>query len=281
VAEPSRFRVSLTRSDTDRAKGAASPKPLREIATDDQTGQSYVLDPEHWFGTVVAGISAIYLISALALLLWLLVDTWSGRNTLLVRWGYDNAKLATGSFRLMAYVAIAGALGGSVDGIRSLISWHAERRAFGARFFWKYLSLPPVGAAVGLIAYLTLRSGVGLVNGDFTLNQRGTPPALAAFAVAAVAGLSSLQVFRWLDAEANKLFNVGKATQTVVPDLLGMSADGAKAALKARKLSLGTVSGDPGGADTVVRQSPAANAKVPEQAPVDIHFGPTAEAEVE
>ena len=170
----------------------------------------------------------------------------------------------------MAYVAIAGALGGAVDGIRSIIAWHSERKAYGARYIWKDLSLPPIGAAVGLIAYLTLRSGVGVVNGDFSLQQQGASPAVAAFAVAALAGFSSFQVFRWLDAEANKLFRVVKISQTIVLDLSGMSVDEATAALKSRKLALGTVSGDKAWADEVVGQSPPPGAKVPEQTSVDV-----------
>jgi len=281
MAQPPRFLIWLARSDTGPAKSAATPKPVPEIATDDQTGQPYVLNPENWFAIVVAGVSAIYLICALVFLLWLLFDTWSGRNTLLVRWGYDNAKLATGSFRLMAYVAIGGALGGTVDGIRSIIAWHAERRAYGPRFFWKDLSLPPVGAAVGVIAYLALRGGVGVVNGDVTLDQPGSSPAVAAFAVAALAGFSSLQVFRWLDAGANKLFNVATVTRTIVPDLTNMTVDQATAALKTRKLVLGTVSGDQQWVDNIVRQSPAPNAKVPEQTAVDVTCGATSEAAIE
>jgi hypothetical protein len=217
-----------------------------------------------------AWLSAIYLISALVFLLWLLFDTWSGRNWLLVRWGYDNTRLGSGSFRLMAYVAIGGALGGAVDGIRSIIVWHSERKAYGPRFIWKDLSLPPIGAAVGLIAYLTLRSGVGVVNGDFSLEHQGASPAVAAFAVAALAGFSSFQVFRWLDDGANKLFSVVKINQTVVPDLSGMTVDEATAALKSRKLALGTVSGDKAWADKVVGQSPPPGAKVPEQTSVDV-----------
>ncbi len=46
------------------------------------------------------------------------------------------------------------------------------------------------------------------------------------FALAGLAGFSARQVFRWLDAQANRLFKVAKSNQIAVPDLQGKTLDG-------------------------------------------------------
>ncbi|HME24058.1 MAG TPA: PASTA domain-containing protein [Acetobacteraceae bacterium] len=224
-----------------------------------QTGKSFKIKPEGPLATVAAWIASVYLICALGFLLWLLFDTWTGRNLLLNYWGYDKAILASSSFRLMAYVAIGGALGGAVDGIRSIISWHAERGVYGSRFVWKDFSLPLIGAAVGLIVYATVRSGAGIFSGDFSLDHAGSTPALSAFAVASLSGFSCLQVFRWLDGQANKLFRVTRTGDTIAPNLLGKTLDDAKEELEAPNLIVGAIDHEANDAniDKVFKQSPA------------------------
>jgi hypothetical protein len=115
-------------------KDPATEEDEPRYALDEQTGHSFRIRPEKWYATVIAGISAVYLICALVFLLWLLLDTWAGQNQILVRWGYPKALLASDTFRLMAFVAIGGALGATVDGLRSLVAWHSERSAYGPRF---------------------------------------------------------------------------------------------------------------------------------------------------
>jgi hypothetical protein len=262
----------------DEATDDSAPENRLKTAHDDQTDKVFVIKPETRWATFVASISALYLIAALAFLLWLLFDTWSGRNQLLYRFGYGKDLFARESFRLMAFVAIAGALGATVDGIRSIISWHSEREAYGPRFIWKDLSLPFVGAALGLIVYVTVRGGVGVFSGGFSLDQTGSMPKVSAFAVSALAGFSCWQVFRWLDAKANSLFSVVKdatTEKTTVPDLTGKTVDEAATALTSVKLKLGTTREEVniGQLGKVTQQAPVAGSMVASGNPVDITIG--------
>src|ERR1700722_5920911 len=162
---PTRARVSgpiEVVEMNDDSSDEPTPENKQKTARDDQTNKVFVLKPETKWAAFVASISAVYLIVTLAFLLWLLLDTWSGRNQLLHHFGYGKDILDRESFRLLAFVAIAGALGATVDGIRSIVSWHSEREAYGPRFIWKDLSLPFIGAALGLIVYVTVRGGVGV-----------------------------------------------------------------------------------------------------------------------
>ena len=257
--------------------GEHIPENQRELATDEQTGKVFALKHESKVATTIAGISAVYLLAALAFLLWMLFDTWSRRNLLLHGIGYDQQVLDSGTFRLLAFTAIAGGLGGAVDGLRSLISWHSEREAYGPRFIWRDLALPLLGATIGLIAYLALRGGVGVVNGDFSLDQTTGTPVVSAFALAAVAGFSSRQVFRWIDAQANRIFSVTAGSQAVVPDLAGRTEAEAKAVLQSWKLTLGsrteTAVSDATSASKVVQQSPPAGTVVASGSAVAVTVG--------
>ena len=244
-------------------------------AVDEQTGKRFKIAPEGPLATAAAIVAMVYLLVALGVLLWMLFDTWAGRNLVLDALGYDHKVLVSPTFRLMAYVAIGGSMGGAVDGIRSVVSWHSERGAYGARFLWKDLSLPLSGAAVGLFVYATVRGGAGILSGDFSLSKGGGAPALAAFAVSALAGFSSQQVFRWLDAQANRMFKVTRGRSTMTPDLTGKTLAEVRAALKACKLKLGSVAQTPAPAHVgkVVRQSPAAGAAVVTGEAVDVTLG--------
>ena len=140
--------------------------PIRPVATDDQTGKPYEIEREKWWDTISAVASAMFLVATLAVLLWLLFDIWAGNNTLFAHFGYAGGRLESAAFHLFAYVAIGGAMGATVDGIRMNIVWHAERGAYGHRFLLRDLALPLLGMAVGLFAYVILRSGVGVIAGD-------------------------------------------------------------------------------------------------------------------
>jgi hypothetical protein len=263
-------------------KECKQPKPLP--IKDEQSGEPYEVVPETRFAVIVAAISETYLIAVLMFLLWLLFDTWSGRDVLLVRFGYDKAVLATASFRLLAYVGIGGAIGGAVDGLRSLIFWHAEKRAYGPRFIWRELALPPIGAAVALICYAIVRGGVGVLSGDVSLDPKGGTPVMAAFAVGTLAGFSAIQVFQWFDAQANKIFSVKTKSQTtIVPDITGMTIDEATTALKNAKLVLGTrcrvpdETKDPNDTtpDVILRQTPDPGRQADVQSAVNVIYGPS------
>jgi hypothetical protein len=260
----------------DESSEEPTPENKRKTARDDQTNKVFVLKLETKWAAFVASISAVYLIITLAFLLWLLFDTWSGRNQLLHRFGYGKDILDRESFRLLAYVAIAGALGATVDGIRSIVSWHSEREAYGPRFIWKDLSLPFIGAALGLIVYVTVRGGVGVFNGNFSFDQPGSMPKVSAFAVSALAGFSCWQVFRWLDAKANQLFSVVKdAANAKVPDLTGKTVDEAATLLASLDLMLGATREEVNTEQLgkVTQQKPAPGSVVASGDAVDITIG--------
>jgi len=265
----------------DDSSDEPTPENKQKTARDDQTNKVFVLKPETKWAAFVASISAVYLIVTLAFLLWLLLDTWSGRNQLLHHFGYGKDILDRESFRLLAFVAIAGALGATVDGIRSIVSWHSEREAYGPRFIWKDLSLPFIGAALGLIVYVTVRGGVGVFNGNFSFDQPGSMPKVSAFAVSALAGFSCWQVFRWLDTKANQLFSVVKdaadanAEKAKVPDLTGKTVDEATTLLTSLNLKLGATREEVNTEQLgrVTQQTPAPGAVAASGDPVDITIG--------
>lgn len=255
--------------------GAKIPENEVKFAYDEQTGKLFRLKREDKFAAKIAGVSATYLILMLGFLLWLLFDTWAGRNQLLVYWGYDPKLLSSDTFRLLALVAIGGAIGGAVDGIRSIVAWHSEREAYGPRFIWKDLSLPLTGAAVGLLVYITVRGGAGAFSGDFSLSGGGGAPELAAFSVASLSGFSSQQVYRWFDAQANKLFRVVQENRRVVPDLSGKTVDEVKEILGNWKLTLGATKQqvDDAHVGKVVKQFPNPGAIVSGTDAIDITIG--------
>jgi hypothetical protein len=246
------------------------------FAIDEQTDQSFEIVREDGFATAMASVSGAYSTAAILVLFWLLVDTWTRRNLVLGSLGFDAAALGKSTtFRLMAYVAIGGALGGAVDSLRELIAWHAEREAYGPRFIWRDVTLPLVGAALGLLVYVTVRSGAGVFDGDFSLTPKGGSAALSAFALAGLAGFSARQVFRWLDAQANRLFKVAKSNQIAVPDLQGKTLDEVKSQFEGWALHVGKVgqADDAANVGKVIKQSPTPGAVVAADTPVDLTLG--------
>ena len=257
-----------------KPKGApAKADAEQEFDADEQTGVVYLRKLEEPGDTTMARLSFVYLLLALGGLFLLLLDTWSGRNAALSAFGFDTARLRLPAFRLMAYVAIGGAMGATLDGIRSNIFWHSEREAYGGRFIWRDLTLPFCGAAVGLIAYVTVRSGAGVVDGDFSFDGKTAAPAMVGFGLAAVAGFSYHQMFRWLDAQASRVFSVNQ--EVLIPDLRGESADTAKKSLAQWKLKLGKVSyaRDSAHGDKVTIQTPGPGSKAMQGSVVDITIG--------
>jgi hypothetical protein len=68
---------------------------------------------------------------------------------------------------LIALIALAGALGGLIHGASSFAIF-AGNRQFKASWTWWYVLRPVLGAAVALVVYLVVRSGVG--TGDLSLS---------------------------------------------------------------------------------------------------------------
>ncbi len=208
---------------------------------DQQSGEEFPAIPETLFDERVAVVSFLYLLVMLALFFWQLFDIWVGKLTLACWLGYDTSKsLASPAFRLVAYTFIGGGLGGIVNGIRSMLFWHCEKYVFGHRFIWKYITAPWIGATLALFTYALIRSGVAAFGGDIAAAEgTSTRQILAMFAVGALAGYGSREVFVWLDAQAKKIF---KVTPTVkVPNLGGKTKEEAELYLKSLNLNLGNV----------------------------------------
>ncbi|MHC4536584.1 MAG: PASTA domain-containing protein [Planctomycetota bacterium] len=268
----------------EKAKGLLSSIKKGEKVKDTETGKVYELESETLWDIFTATFSILYLLAVLVILCWALFDIYHGQNQLLTRifpeeTNYPDSPLS----RLIAYAIIGGGLGGVVNGCRSIISWHAERRAFGWRFMWKYITLPPLGAVLAPIVYAIVYCGIGVLGGGYAQDNSSTSQALSAFAIGALSGYGSRQVYIWLDEQVKKLFNPPPPPQTEtnasdvevkVPDLKKKTQKEAEAVLKEFHLKLGKVtkevSDKASAINKVINQNPPADSKIAKDNPVDI-----------
>jgi hypothetical protein len=243
---------------------------------DDQTGVEFELHHEHWWDTVAAIISIVYLLSVLVFCGWLLIDIWS-RAFQFAPLAPFKEQLTAPIFRLMAYSALGGALGGVVDGIRSFIVWHAERKSFGWRFIWKYLALPLQGAALAIIVYALLRGGIAAFSGGLGSTEGTVMASMFALATGALCGYGSREVFIWLDKQVSRLLQTTDDKSITVPDLVGKTEVEAGQTLTDLGLKLGGVTrqaqADDNLIDKIIEQKPAANEKAAKDAAVDVVIG--------
>ncbi|HEY0726952.1 MAG TPA: PASTA domain-containing protein [Pyrinomonadaceae bacterium] len=214
-----------------------------KIIVDEQTGQAFEALPEHWFDVLSAWISAAYSLMVIGYLGYVVLDVWSEAYKLWPSWITKQIEDpgSANVFKLIVYTAVGGGMGAAVNNIRGFVSWHAERRAFGWRFIWKYLSLPPLGATLAVLVYGILQGGMAVFNGG---NVGGTGTAitsLSAWATGTLAGYGCHKVFIWLDDKVNTLFKVEGRTTTKVPDLVGKTSEEAEKALEEAKLKVGEV----------------------------------------
>jgi hypothetical protein len=106
---------------------------------------------------------------------------------------------------------------------------------------------------------------------------------LSAFAIGALSGYGSRQVYIWLDEQVKKLFNPPPPPQTEtnasdvevkVPDLKGKTQKEAEAVLKEFHLKLGNVteevSDKASAINKVIDQNPPTDSKIAKDNPVDI-----------
>ena len=251
-------------------------KKQEKTAVDEQTLQSFVVKPEKWWDTLAATFSILYSIAMLVFFSLLLLDICTRGKALLRLSLIDPSIHESALFRLIAFTVIGGGLGGVINGIRSFIGWHCERGAFGWRFIWKNISLPLLGAILAAIVYAIIRGGIAAFGGDFNLGEAGPAQEFSAFAVGSLAGYGSHKVFRWLDAQVDKLFKIpsAQATTTTVPDLTGKTQEEAKAVLKEANLELGEIDQkpveDPAMLDKIINQNPLPETKAPAGSTVDI-----------
>ncbi|MDN3353042.1 IPT/TIG domain-containing protein [Actinomadura sp. DC4] len=120
--------------------------------------------------------------------------------------------------RLFVIVAVAGALGALIHSLRSLY-WYVGNRALRRSWLLMYVSLPFVGAVLGLVVYLVLRGGL---TSSVAQSSDVNPYGMAA--VAALVGMFSQET-------SEKL-------RTVFATLLAPAAAGRDQALPARVVSV-------------------------------------------
>jgi len=242
------------------AKRLINKEKIGDTAIDELTNKPFELWTEALWDTVAAAFSVLYLLVMLVFFCWALFDIYHGQNQVLTLiFSEDTTYPDSPLSRLIAYAVIGGGLGGVVNGFRSIISWHAERMAFGWRFIWKYITLPPLGAVLAAIVYAVVHCGIGVLGGGFAQGENSANQVLSAFAIGALSGYGSHQVFKWLDEHVKKIFTPAKVR---VPDLTGKTQEEAEVALKRTHLKLGEVSqevsDDPAKTDKVISQNPAA-----------------------
>lgn len=255
-----------------------NPNPNPDFAYDERTGKLVHLHAETRGDVAAALFSVFYLLTALVLLFWQLFDIWIGRFTLALWLGYspDEAALQDPFFRLVAYAVLGGGLGGVVNGIRSLLNWHVEWRAFAGRYFWKYVTAPWLGATLALFVLALVRSGLAVVGGDAPPTEGDLRQSLSTLVLGILSGYGAREVFVWLDAQVTRLFQV-TAAQREVPDLVGLTRTEAEQRLQAGALRVGAVEeeevADEAAAGKVIRQAPAPLQRVTTGGAVDLTVG--------
>ena len=254
----------------------------KRIVVDPQTEQAFVLLNERWFDIVAAWVSIGYSLAAIGYLGYLLLDTWTGEYSAWFMKGYlEKLKSQDPSvFRLVVYTAIGGGMGAAVNNIRSFVHWHAELKAFGWRFVWKYLSMPPLGATLAVIVYAIIQGGIAVFTG--TTGGSGPMSSFSAWATGALAGYGSHKVFIWLDDKVSTMFKVD-LNKVDVPDVSGKTREEAEKTLKNSNLVLGEVSeertSDEQKVGKVIDQTPAAGTKAAPDSKVAITIGIAIEGE--
>jgi hypothetical protein len=243
---------------------------VKKKVTDAQTGKEFDVIHEGPIDIGFAWISAAYSLAVIGLLTWLILNVRSGQPTF-----PSLAQILSGTTsKLIFYTAIGGAIGAAVNNLRSFIAWHAEEQAFGWRFIWKYLAMPPIGGTLAVLVYGILQGGAAVVTGANapTENQITT---LSAWATGALAGYGSHNVFKWLDDKVNSLFKIA-AQQTTIPDVKGQLLEEARQALKDAQLKVGDITEAPASSDQVgkvIAQTPEAGIKVDCSSKVDLTVG--------
>jgi hypothetical protein len=200
-------------------RGTSPAQPV--TVTDEQTGRQFVLEPEKLVDTLSATASVIYLLVMLVGFLWLLFDIWVGNLVVFqtfLRYSPETLVALRGSrvFHLLAYTFIGGGLGGVIGGYCSFSSWHCERRAFGWRFIWKYITFPWLGGTLAVVVYAIMASGVAVIGGSVASGE-GSPDftqSLFSLSIGALVGYGSPRVMKWLDAQVDRMFKVDRQAAT-------------------------------------------------------------------
>jgi hypothetical protein len=246
-----------------------------QFTADEQTGKVFESETEAIWDIAAAIFSIVYLIIMLIIFIWQILDISTGRMVLLKKILQEHTDILNlDQCRIIAYAVIGGGLGGVVNGFRSILTWHAERRAFGWRHIWKYIILPLLGVTLAAIVYALTRAGIAVIGGSSATGNGFEIQAFAAFSIGALSGYGSQKVFIWLDDHVNKLFQISPVAEVKAPDLKGKTEQEVKDALRKLKLNLGTISeqisSDESEINKVVMQSPPAGTKIPKAGSVSI-----------
>jgi hypothetical protein len=209
------------------------------ITRDEQTGNPFELETETLWDIAAATFSVLFLCALFFVFAWALFDLYHGQNQMLqYLFSKDMTYPDSPLSQLIAYAVIGGGLGAIVNGFRSIVSWHAERRAFSWRFLWKYLTLPPLGAVAAAMVYAFVYAGVAFLGGSFPDGQNSANQVLVAFGIGVLAGYGSPKGFKWLDVHVNRTFGVAPA-EINMRDLQRTSQDAAGTAGKEADLKPG------------------------------------------
>jgi hypothetical protein len=240
--------MSATETDVKEKPTTVTKRKIR----DPQTGEEFEVLPEGPIDVTFAWISAFYSLAVIGYLGWVVVALlWQhyGPGAPVARITYPKTFLDQlawlldsgdkGVSKLILYTAIGGAMGAAVNNLRSFITWHAERQAFGWRFIWKYLSLPPLGATLAVLVYGILQGGMAVFNGGRVSETSVT--SLSAWATGTLAGYGCHKVFKWLDDKVNSFFKTD-VKQVAVPDVVGKSLEEAQQMVRQAQLDVGSVS---------------------------------------
>lgn len=137
-------------------------------------------------------------------------------------------------YRLFLMVIFAGALGGTLHGLRSLF-WYVGNRDLRYSWLLMYFLLPVSGAAIAVIFFLVTYAGFYTVQGTGNLIVVG---------LAAVVGMFSPQAAEKLKKIAEGLLtNAPQGANTVVPQPAGATAQPPALAVTAIAPSSGSISG--------------------------------------
>lgn len=259
---------------------AVETTTVKKKVKDAQTGKEFDVISEGKVDIVFAWISAAYSLAVIVFLTWLVLNVKYGQPAF-----PSLAQILSGSTsKLIFYTAIGGAIGAAVNNLRSFIAWHAEEKAFGWRFIWKYLAMPPIGGTLAVLVYGILQGGAAVITGATAPadGQATAMSSLTAWATGALAGYGSHNVFKWLDDKVNTLFKID-SKQTTIPDVKGKSLEEAKQMLTDAQLKVGTITEAPASvqAGNVIAQTPEPGTQIDCGSKVNLTVGKTADLPIQ
>jgi len=163
---------------------------------------------------------AAYLLLAAGALLYAIVKLWptvgaDGKwtNPIVVTW-LAGQMAVSDDMRLLLIVICVGALGSFIHAATSFVDYVGNRRFVHSWILWYFMRLP-IGSALAVVLYLTLRGGLVTANAS-----SGTVSPFGMAAVAALAGMFSKQATDKLNEVFTTLFKTTNG-DTARKDKLG------------------------------------------------------------